>query len=280
MAKKYAHFCRKITVNGVEYESLREACATYNVSYYGILNRLHHGMTPDEAFSKPLRKPRPITGIAHHRLARTWYNMVSRCYGAPSAAYQDYGARGIEIYQPWLDDPREFVKYCEEVLGWTPEKLDVQKLTIDRIDVNGNYEPGNLRLATKQEQSLNTRANRKYWKEVEGINVAKLAREHNMHPRTLRARLINGWDLEKALTTPVQQRKKVDHSESKITSREKISKPRKLTWEQVREIRAKFATGNYTKVGLGKEYGITHKTVERIVKRMIWKNDPLEAKAE
>lgn len=278
MAKKYAHFCRKIVVNGIEFESLREACNRFNVSYGGILNRLQRGMSPDEAFNTPFRKSSPITGIAHHRLARTWYNMISRCYSEHTAAYKDYGGRGIKIYQPWLDDPREFVKYCEEVLGWTPEKLEVQKLTIDRIDVNGNYEPGNLRLATKQEQSMNIRSTRNFWKEVENINVAQLAREHNMYPHTLRARLINGWDLERALTTPVQQRKKIDHSESKITSREKKGKARKLTWDSVREIREKFATGKYTKVELGKTYGVNHKTIERIINHVIWKNDPLDTK--
>lgn len=280
MAKKFAHFCRKVTVNGITYDSVRDACEALGAPYGGVLNRLSRGMSDEEAFKPPFRKPRKITGIAHHRLAKTWYNMVDRCYQESSMYYKDYGGRGIKIYQPWLDDPREFVKYCEEVLGWTPEKLDVQKLTIDRIDVNGNYEPGNIRLATKQEQAVNRRRGYTLRPELQDIDIAECSRIYGIKPYTLRARLLAGWDLEKALTTPVQQRKKVDHSESKITSREKTSKPRKLTWEQVREIRAKFATGNYTKVGLGKEYGINHKTVERIVKRMIWKNDPLEAKAE
>jgi hypothetical protein len=88
-----------------------------------------------------------------HPLYRTWSGMVERCSNPNSPSYENYGLRGIEIHPAWREDPRPFIQWIEENLGPRPEGM-----TLDRISVNGNYEPGNLRWANAKQQSWNRRA--------------------------------------------------------------------------------------------------------------------------
>jgi hypothetical protein len=90
-------------------------------------------------------------GYSGHKLYKVWAGAVQRCTNPNSQRYGRYGGRGITMYEPWLHSPEEFVAYCLG-LGWTPE------LTIDRIDNDGNYEPGNLRAVTAHENLLNRKA--------------------------------------------------------------------------------------------------------------------------
>lgn len=70
-------------------------------------------------------------------LYHIWTNMVKRCYDPKFSRFEDWGGRGIKIYEPWRTDYFKF----ESDLGERPSK----KHQIDRIDNNGNYEPGNVR---------------------------------------------------------------------------------------------------------------------------------------
>lgn len=76
---------------------------------------------------------------------------VARCNRPSHRAFHLYGGRGITVSPEWIEDPRKFV----EEIGLKPSKLH----SIERIDVNKNYEPGNVRWATRAEQSRNTRRN-------------------------------------------------------------------------------------------------------------------------
>lgn len=83
-----------------------------------------------------------------------WYSMLVRCNNENHPTYRHYGARGIKVCDEWLD-PWNFYRYVDEFLGPCPEGH-----SLDRIDVNGNYEPGNVRWADRQGQAANRRPRR------------------------------------------------------------------------------------------------------------------------
>lgn len=95
----------------------------------------------------------PIPHEHYRRLLYRVYNVIARC-GKPSfAGYADYGGRGICVHELWIHNPAEFVAHLATLPGW-----DDPTLTIDRIDNDGHYEPGNLRFATRKEQRANQRS--------------------------------------------------------------------------------------------------------------------------
>ena len=93
--------------------------------------------------------------LTNHRLYHIWYNMLQRCYNPKNKQYKDYGGRGITVCERW----HLVENFIEDIYPTYEEGL-----TLDRIDVDGNYEPSNCRWATKSVQNRNTkliRANNK-----------------------------------------------------------------------------------------------------------------------
>lgn len=91
----------------------------------------------------------------HHPLYSTWQGMKNRCMNPKSDTYGYYGGRGIKVCERWLD----FANFLEDV-GDKP----TLKHSLDRIDNDGDYEPGNVKWATQIEQVANQRPKSKYEK--------------------------------------------------------------------------------------------------------------------
>lgn len=95
-------------------------------------------------------------GKTNTRLYNTWQRMKQRCYNPNKQHYEDYGGRGIEVCKEWLHDFQAFY-------DWSMTHGYDDTLTIDRIDVDGNYEPSNCRWVDMKTQCRNRR-NTKYIK--------------------------------------------------------------------------------------------------------------------
>lgn len=96
-----------------------------------------------------LRGGKVIHGLSGTKEYSAWLTMLDRCCNPKSKAYKNYGGRGIMVCDEWQNDFMSFFNH----VGYAPSK----EHSIDRIDNDGNYEPGNVRWATALEQSLNTR---------------------------------------------------------------------------------------------------------------------------
>lgn len=137
-------------------------------------------------------------GMAGSRIYITWQNMKDRCINDKNINFKNYGGRGISVCSEWKDSFEEFYK-------WALKNGYSEELTIDRIDVNGNYEPNNCRWISLKEQSYNKRNN--HFLTYRGVTktIAEWADEYGMDYDTLHARIkYYGWPTEKALTTPVK----------------------------------------------------------------------------
>jgi hypothetical protein len=123
----------------------------------------------------------------------TWVGMVGRCTNENRKDFAAYGAVGITVCERW----REFSNFFAD-MGERPAGK-----TLDRIDNQGNYEPGNCRWATLKEQAYNSRSVRLL--EIRGrtMCIKDWAREVGMWDVTIGARLARGWPPEKAVFTPI-----------------------------------------------------------------------------
>jgi hypothetical protein len=128
--------------------------------------------------------------------------MKDRCYNEKTKAYKDYGGRGITVCDEWRNDFEAFLK-------WALDNGYRDDLTIDRIDVNGNYEPSNCRLVTMKEQANNRRSNNKILYDGKLFTLAEWSEIIGIPYHVLYDRLtVSKWSFEKAITTEYKPRKK------------------------------------------------------------------------
>jgi len=126
----------------------------------------------------------------------SWVGMLTRCYNQNDANYHHYGGRGISVCEEWRRSYADFLAY----MGRRP----TPKHSIDRWpDMNGNYEPGNVRWATQKQQVRNTRASHMLVLNGRKQSIGDWADELHMKYGTLQARLQHGWTDEEALTIPI-----------------------------------------------------------------------------
>ncbi len=123
-----------------------------------------------------------------------WMGINSRCRNRHVKAYNNYGGRGISVCERW----RCFASFLED-MGPRPSI----KHQIERINNNGNYEPGNCKWATRKEQCRNKRNNRLLTFKGETRCVREWAEITGIGEGVIQDRIERGWNTEKALTTPV-----------------------------------------------------------------------------
>ena len=139
-------------------------------------------------------------GMYNNPLYHGWWSMMQRCYNPSHHNYQRYGGRGIKVCEDWHT--------IEGFLAWANNSYDstCDGKTLDRIDNNGNYEPGNCRWATPKEQMNNRRNTSKFT--INGVTkpLSEWCDDYHMPLQVVSARIrCLEWDVLKSLTTPVMR---------------------------------------------------------------------------
>lgn len=130
------------------------------------------------------------------RLTIIRHSMYCRCYYPTTNGYKNYGGRGIKMCKEWINTPQSFYE-------WAINNGYKDGLSIDRINVNGNYEPSNCRWVTKEVQDNNRRTSRKITYEGKTQTLSQWSKEYNINSTTLSDRLKAGLSIGEALNKPV-----------------------------------------------------------------------------
>ena len=135
----------------------------------------------------------------HHqtntRLYHIWCTMKARCNRKSSNKYKEYGGRGIKLCEEW----QSFEPFYE----WSLKNGYSDDLSIDRIDVNGNYEPDNCRWATNITQSNNKRDTKRYLYKGEPHTIRELSILSGKSYGLIDKRMRRGWSVEDAIEVPL-----------------------------------------------------------------------------
>ena len=133
-----------------------------------------------------------IHGQCGTRLYRIWTKMKERCYTTTNKRYKDYGGRGVAVCAEWKNGFMSFY-------NWAMANGYDDTLTIDRIDVDGNYEPTNCRWITMKQQSRNKRSNIIFTYNGVTHCLIDWCNILNLKYNTIKMRIKRGWSIERAL---------------------------------------------------------------------------------
>lgn len=135
-------------------------------------------------------------GMCGERIYQTWQNMKSRCLCKNSSEYKNYGGRGITVCNDWLD--------FNPFYDWAINSGYNDNLTIERIDVNGNYEPSNCKWIPSEEQCLNKTNTRRITINGNTKSLSEWAKYYGIPYDILRHRIDKGISPEIAVATPLK----------------------------------------------------------------------------
>lgn len=184
------------------------------------------------AFNKRWKYPTKTGGGRGAKLLRIyqeWYNINRRCFDSKDKSYQWYGGRGITVCESWLS--------YDNFYEWAMGNGYADNLTIDRIDVNGNYEPSNCRWITRKEQMRNTRKN----VYIDGKCLAQIAEDNNLPIGVVVDRYHSGRRTIEELTTPVNELRATRRADGKT-----LSQIAKESGVDINTIRERWKRGDRT----------------------------------
>jgi hypothetical protein len=136
-----------------------------------------------------------------------WCNMRRRCYDPSNKSYRDYGGRGIKVCPQWRDSFKTFI----EDVGPRPTASH----QLDRINNFGNYEPKNVRWATRKEQCNNRRSNSRYEFRGQKLTISELMSFSNStlsYAHIMQRIRKRGWPIEEAISIPLGSGRRTDSS--------------------------------------------------------------------
>lgn len=143
-------------------------------------------------------KKRSIThGLSKSKIYAVYCTIKARCNNPNNNVYQYYGAKGVKLCSEWLN--------FENFYNWAINNGYKEGLSIDRINVNGDYEPSNCRWATKEEQSNNRSNNHLITYNNQIHTISEWSKITGLTKSAIQYRLSKKWDIEKIFTTPLRR---------------------------------------------------------------------------
>jgi hypothetical protein len=128
---------------------------------------------------------------------RNWCAMKERCYSPAHKNYDLYGGRGIRVCDRWVDSFENFLAD----MGERP----FPRATVERIDTDGHYAPGNCKWETQKEQCRNKRNNHNLTVDGETLTISQWSERHGVGQRQIRKRITElGWTASDAVKLPPQ----------------------------------------------------------------------------
>lgn len=164
-----------------------------------------------------------VHGCSKESLYNVWKDMRQRCCNKNSTYYNRYGGRGIKICEEWND----YKKFRE----WALNNGYAENLTLDRIDVNGDYCPENCRWADWEMQQNNRTSNHRITVNGETHTIAEWARINGINPGTIMSRIGYGWSEEDAVTEP----RRIDDSGKWIVKKRNPERDERGRWKADRK---------------------------------------------
>ena len=146
-------------------------------------------------------------GFSNTRLYQTWENMKARCLNPNHPRFKDYGARGISVCEDWIEDFSAFRNWAISN-GWN-EYHEKNEISLDRIDVNGDYTPENCRWADYNTQQNNKTVSVRWDYKGTKYTLVELSETFNINIMALRSRLYTQkMTVEEAVEKPLRKRTK------------------------------------------------------------------------
>jgi hypothetical protein len=139
-------------------------------------------------------------GDTHTMIYDIWRGIKARCNNPKSPCYNRYGGRGIKICDEWSKSYKKFKDYVSKL-----DNFGLKGYSLDRINNDGNYEPGNVRWADAKTQANNKCTNHYLSLNGKTQTITQWSRELNIKPNTLRNRIQMGWPDIEVLTRPIEK---------------------------------------------------------------------------
>ena len=141
--------------------------------------------------------------VGTHRMSQTavygiWGNMLYRCNTSTSQMYKNYGGRGIKVCKEW----HSFDLFLAD-MGDRPS----ENHSLERIDVDGDYEPNNCKWATAKEQARNRRNSRFIFIDGLKLQVDEYCERYNLSKEAIKNRIRRNWTNKRIIETPVRTSK-------------------------------------------------------------------------
>lgn len=188
-------------------------------------------------------------GLRRHKLYGVWSSMKARCLNPNDRGYKNYGSRGVTVCIEWRNDFKCF-------FDWAIGAGYREGLELDRIDVNGNYQPQNCRFVSREAQSLNKRATL-YFSNNKPLKTK--CEEMSLPYKTVAARLNRGYTMTESVVDKIVPRYKGEKAYcSKLTDDKAL-----FIFE---------SAGKISQPKLSKMFGVSEAVVYKIQKKIKWKH--------